>query len=194
MIRALGIVALLFVAACGPAALSDDDFWRPWYDDPLDGGDSADGPVTMGGSCNFSVSETTAALAGRYAPRNVGAIWIDDHAGHFVKSLTVWGSRRLNHLDRWESETAQAGVPGNRVDAITSATASSFGDRAGQWNCTDYMERPVAAGSYQVCFEITSSNSAGPSDCVMFKVGSGPFQTRPGDTAEFQNRVLEMTK
>ncbi len=192
----LAIALVLAASACEAPPGPNGEFWRPWYDDPSQtggvDGSARDGSQLAGGSCTLSVSVTTAALAGNYAPRNVGAIWVSDGSGRFVKSLYVWGNRRLSHLNRWISDTTAAGLPSNRVDAITSATLSSFGVRTAQWNCTDVSRTPVPAGSYQVCFEITSSNAAGPSDCVPFNAGKGAFHDQPPDTAEFQGRVLQM--
>jgi hypothetical protein len=39
-------------------------------------------------SLTFDV--TTKAPGGRYQPRNVGAIWVEDSSGKLVKSLEVW--------------------------------------------------------------------------------------------------------
>jgi hypothetical protein len=194
-IPTLALALLLAASACGAPPAPGAEFWRPWYDDPsqssgVDG--SADGSQISGGSCSLSVSVTTATLAGKYAPRNVGAIWVDDANNHFVKSLYVWGNRRITHLNRWVSETTAAGLPSNRVDAVSAATLSDFGVRTAQWNCTDASKKPVPSGSYHVCFEVTSSNAAGPNDCIPFNAGTGPFHNQPADTSEFQSMVLVM--
>jgi len=196
-LHTLALALVLAASACG-APGPTPGFWRPWYDDPSQmggrDGSALDGPQPSGGTCTLSVSVTTAVLAGKYSPRNVGAIWITDGTSRFVKSLYVWANRRISHLNRWISDTAAAGLPSNRVDAITAATLTGFGLRTAQWNCTDVSRNPVPSGSYHVCFEITSSNSAGPSDCVSFNAGQGAFHSEPADTSEFQARVLEMAQ
>jgi hypothetical protein len=191
------------VAGCGAPAAPEPAFWRPWYDPaPAAGGDSPPAiPPTGGvggvgggaGECGLAVTVTTSSTDGTYAPNNIGAIWVADGAGHFVQSLRVWANRRIEHLDRWDHDTAVAGSPGSVVDAVTSATLPGHGVRTAAWSCRDRNGAPAPDGAYQVCFELTESNSAGPIDCVPFQKGAAPLTLTPPDRPTFHARQLTIT-
>jgi hypothetical protein len=123
------------------------------------------------GTCSLSVSVTTTAPGGNYRPRNVGAIWIADSAGGFVKSLDVWGNRRLSHVTAWNAATRAAGVAGNKVDAITSATLSAHRTHNATWNCKNYGGQVAPDGPYRVYFEVADSNNSGPNHFESFTKG-----------------------
>jgi hypothetical protein len=133
---------------------------------PADAGPSVidAGPVEVGGpvsGCALTASVTTISTNRDYAPLNVGAIWIADARGKFVKTLTVWAGRHGNHLLRWVADSGDAGRARDTTDAVTSATARNHGAHKATWDCTDTKRAPVPAGYYQLCVEMTESNSAG---------------------------------
>lgn len=144
-----------------------------------------------GGGCQLVVSVTTQTRNSGYAPSNVGAIWIQDGAGKFVKSLAVWAAARMSHLNQWVMVTTAAGLRQNRVDAITSATKNSDGARMGYWNCTDANRQTVADGDYAACFELNEGNGASRFECVMINKGPVAEEWRPADSAAFKRRVLD---
>jgi hypothetical protein len=154
------------------------------------GGAVADAGPTSGEpqTCTLQFQVTTVSGGSNYAPKNVGAIWISDAANHFVKSLTVWGRRRLSHLDTWR------GVSGsNTVDAVTAATASSAGTRMAGWDCTDLMHTPVPDGSYVLHAEFTERNGQGPLMTPLpFTKGSGPVDLMPPNQTSFRNIHLQV--
>ena len=63
---------------------------------------------------------TTAPVGGRYQPRNIGAIWIEDNNGKLVKSLEVWAGIRRRYLTRYATA-----LSGAAIDVTASATLSS---------------------------------------------------------------------
>jgi hypothetical protein len=146
--------------------------------------DASAGPVPSGPMqpCMLTFSVTTASYNGSYGPRNVGAIWISDASGTFVKSLNVWGAKRRRHLTTWNDVSG-----GNTVDAVTGATASNHATRTGIWNCTGADRKPVADGSYRVNVDITEANSG---ERVMtplsFTKGPGPVDVTVPDQANFK--------
>jgi hypothetical protein len=147
-------------------------------------------PGPSGGPCALTVSVTTATFGGAYAPNNIDAIWIQDGNERFIKTLAVWGNRRQQHLERWVSVTASAGLPNNKVDAVSAATLTRHGPRAAVWNCADVTGTPVANGDYQICFEMTESNGAGPLDCARFTKGTTAWALAPPDLPTFKKRSL----
>jgi hypothetical protein len=159
----------------------------------VDAGAAPDGGAARVGPCSLEVSVTTRAVGGKYAPDNIGAIWIADANDKFVKTLDVWASRRIEHLARWGSVTTSAGAPSNTVDAITGATEQAHGVRTATWNCTDYHKKPSPDGAYRVCFELTDSNTGGPVDCVKFDKSTSPLRIAPPDPSTFKKRSIVFT-
>jgi hypothetical protein len=153
------------------------------------GGDA--GPA--GAQCSLSVTVTTVSDNGNYSPHNVGAIWIANSSGTFVKTLQVWGSIRLNHLNAWNSATTSAGLANRTVDAITGATLSSFQTHMVSWNCTDDTRTGVPDGAYRVYFETADSNSGGPNSYVAFTKGSAAQTISPPDATYFKSIKLVFT-
>lgn len=121
------------------------------------------------GRVEFTVR--TSSPNGNYSPRNIGAIWIEDAAGQFVKTLTVWANRRMRYLYTWDAASGR-----NTVDAVTSATASSHGTHTASWDLTDVNGDPVPAGTYTLRLEMTDEHSQGPLTAFSVPVG------QPSDT------------
>jgi len=150
--------------------------------------------ASMPKNCSLAVTVTTVSPGGKYSPRNIGAIWISDGSDRFIKTLNVWADRRAKYLKRWNAATTAAMLPANRVDAISSATKSSHGVRAGTWNCTNTASVPVSDGAYKVCFELTDYDGDGPYNCVPFTKSATPFTLTPADAPSFTARKLELVR
>ena len=135
--------------------------------------------------CSLSVTVTTVTDNGEFSPANVGAIWIAQPSGAFVKTLAAWGSTRINRLTLWSSTTAQAGTSRNTVDAVTGATLQSHKSHSVSWTCTDTNEAIVPDGAYRVYFEMDDSNSPGPNTYVDFTKGPSGQTLTPADAPNF---------
>ena len=176
--------------AAGAAPDPNDSSVPTAPSDPVESPSAADPPgETSPGAgqpgsatCSLDVTVTTAPHGGRYTPRNVGAIWIADDGGAYVKSLDVWGNRRLSHVEAWNAATNAAGVPQDRVDAVTGATAPSHRTHAVSWDCTNYAGELVPDGSYRVYFEVTEANAAGPNHFETFEKGAEPVSLQASVT------------
>ena len=150
-------------------------------------------PAGNSGPCTFTFKVTTVTARGTYSPKNVGALWIEDGAGKFVKSLEVWGATRLSNLTAWTSVSGN-----NKVDAVTSATHGSHGPHTGNWNCSDVNHASVVNGSYQACVSFAESDAFpffGPAPilfCAPFNKGSGPATSSPANQANFTQMQLVM--
>jgi hypothetical protein len=139
-------------------------------------------------TCTLQFQVTTLSYGGDYSPKNVGAIWISDANAKFVKTLTLWGRRRITHLNTWKGVSAS-----NSVDAITSATASSAGTRLGKWDCTDLDRRPVPDGTYRINVEFTESNALGRVMMpLVFTKGGGPVDVMGKDQGNFKTIHLQV--
>lgn len=144
-------------------------------------------------NCGLTVNVTTASAGGRYSPRNIGAIWVADQSGNFVRSLEVWAKQRASHLTLWNSATSKAGTPGNRVDIVSEATMSTHVAHTASWDCEDFNHKTVPDGTYQVYFEMTDDNKTGPNLSVQFVKGSSPMTASPADSNNFKTIHLSFT-
>ncbi len=140
--------------------------------------------------CTLSVSVRTVTDNGGYSPRNVGAIWIAQGSGTFVKTLARWAQSRIGELTLWNSATAAANLRRNVVDAVTSATLSSHQTHNVSWNCTDTNHAVVPDGAYRVYFEMTDDNQSGPNMFVPFTKGPTAATVSPPDATYFKGISL----
>ncbi len=138
----------------------------------------------------LTVAVTTVDDGQGYSPANVGAIWIAQSSGAFVKTLQEWGKARIDHIILWNQVTKAAGLSRNTVDAITGASAYTFGPYVVYWNFTDTTEKVVPDGTYRVYFETTDFNVQGPNTFVEFTKGPTPSTLTFPDTPSFTNIEL----
>jgi hypothetical protein len=161
---------------------------------PSDAGSASDttGPVGAGTGCMMTVKITTVTTGIDYAPDNIGAVWIADAGGKFVKSLEVWANRRMSHLNKWVAATSAAGRTRETVDAVTAATIGRHTTHTSTWNCTGAARAPVPRGSYQLCMEMNESNDQSIAyQCVKFDNAGVAFKLMPPDAPYFKARVID---
>ena len=137
-------------------------------------------------SVTFKV--TTTSPGGTYSPKNIGAIWIEDSDGNFVKTIKIWADRRSQYLYTWNNNTA-----GNKVDAITSATLSSHQTHEVTWNVENYLGEIVPNGIYQLKIEMTDKHAQGPIATFEFPVGEETNELSISDETYFHNMQLSWT-
>ena len=118
------------------------------------------------------ISVRTRSYDGMFAPANVGAIWIEDMAGNFVRSVSVWGGVRREHLVSWNASSSD-----NRVDAVTAATAEAHHSWLAEWDLRDADGIGVPPGVYTARFELVEENAnegqpPGPNTSVSFSTAS----------------------
>ncbi len=190
------VIAVLGVG-CGSASRSDSQYWQPsglpaapsgTVSDsgtpPPEGGSGGGGPTNPYGTVTFTA--TPVSYGGRYRPRDVGVIWIEDANAQFVKTLIRWGYIRWVNLSKWRADSGS-----NMVDAVTAATASSAKPHSGTWDYTDVSGNVVPDGEYHFLIEFAednarrSSSSNGPSTAVPFQKGAGATDFNPPDVSGF---------
>jgi hypothetical protein len=138
--------------------------------------------TTTTSSTGLIVSVATSTAGGNYAPRHVVAIWIENSAGVFIKTLTVYAQARATDLTNWETASG-----GNKVDAVTGATQSSFGTLTAHWDGTDTKSAVVADGTYRVCMELTDKSTTGNFSYYTFTKSTTAETQTPADVASFSN-------
>ena len=128
----------------------------------------------------LTVSVVTSSAGGNYAPKHVVAIWLENAAGTFVKTLTVYAKDRANDLTNWESVSG-----GNTVDALTGATQNSFGTIYGSWDGTDSKGATVPDGTYRLCMELSDKSSTGNFSYFTFVKGPANDVQTPSNVPSF---------
>ena len=130
----------------------------------------------------LSLSVRTASGDGRYRPRNVGAFWIEDASGQWVKTLELWGQRRAKWLTRF-----QAASGGDVVDAVTGPTLSEHEVHELEWDLTAADGCEVENGEYQLRMELTDWSGTGKQYTIPFEKGLTPSELTPADELTFRN-------
>lgn len=134
------------------------------------------GSGAMPATLMLTFDVTTVNQRGRYAPRNVGAIWIETQSNAFVKTLQVWARTRGRYLTRFNSEAG-----GSRVDAVTSATLGQYGAHHVTWDFTDANGAVVPADDYKLLIEVTDHDGMGQSAEVPFTFSNEPMTLMASD-------------
>jgi hypothetical protein len=141
----------------------------------------------------LSVSVKTSATGGSYAPKNIEAIWIEDSAGKFVKTLLAYASQRKGYLYTWIASTTAAGSVYNTVDATTGATQASHGTRTCTWNGTNWNRVAVPDGTYRLRMELTDKHSQGNLATVTFVKGKNVQNLSPANVPSFSSISVTWT-
>lgn len=135
----------------------------------------------------LAVSVRTTPYGGNFAPRNVGAIWIERADGTFVKTLERWGQIRAKWLKRFVMSSA-----GNIVDAVTSATLTSHTTHERVWDLTDLARCEIESGDYQLLFELTDRDGAGEALAIPFTKDQTSVSLSPEDTRVFHDLSIDL--
>ena len=139
----------------------------------------------------LTVSTTTSPADGDFAPRNIVAIWIEDDAGNFVKTLLAYAQNQKTHLNTWQASTTAAGSEYNTVDAITGATKSDHATRTCTWDGTDFEGANAADGTYYVWMELTDKNSTGNFSSFSFTKGEEQESLTPLNQPSFSSIEID---
>jgi hypothetical protein len=162
--------------------------------------------------CKLSVDFTSVGSHGMWYPHNIGAVWIEDTSGHFVKTIERWAGIRADYLAAWNMRESQHGkwpscpfanactgmmVP-DQVDVKAQATI--FVDKQAHhtdWSCKDLHGNVIADGKYKMFFEemenIYPLYPAGPLATVEFDKGTTPLTLMPPDTSPFSGLKIVIT-
>jgi hypothetical protein len=175
------------VAGAGdPAAGSGDPADTDATDMPAD---PTDMPATTESAGTLTVTVTTKPSGGRYAPRNIGAIWIETGSGQFVKTLERWAGVRAADLRAWNAASGGWGfsffgigaTTPDQMDAITAATLRTHQQHMVSWDMIDNDGQVVPDGPYVVKVEVADDRSVVGQ--AQFDKGAAPVDISPaGDS------------
>lgn len=156
-------------------------------------GGTAGPPPVAASAGTLTIDFNTVGIGGRYAPRNVGAVWILGPSGKFVKTLERWAAVRAVHLKKWASSGAPPwsaffgiGAPPDELDAVSRATLGSHQPHHLTWDLKDPAGMVVPDGKYTVSIELADDNSkASVSASATFDKGPAPASVSPPDMAPY---------
>ena len=124
------------------------------------------------------------AAPGYFAPFNLWAVWIEDAAGNFVKTIGRNDSAAyMQHMVTW---TAASGGRAVDTDAVSGATRADHGGPLSlTWDMTDRAGQVVPDGVYTIRMELADENTAG--------TGGLPEHNNQGSFTIDKNGVGSMT-
>lgn len=137
------------------------------------------------GSLTFNCS--TSAPNADYGTKHVLAIWIQDAGGQFVKTNAKYGNED-DHLTSWKASSG-----GNKVDAVTGATITSYRNESVVWNGTDVNSNVVPDGTYKVFIEMGWGRDKTNDHSVVsfsFTKGTDQVEVTPDGTTNYSNVSL----
>ncbi|MDD9944782.1 MAG: DUF2271 domain-containing protein, partial [Myxococcales bacterium] len=146
----------------------------------------------------LTVSFMSKGPGGRYAPRNCGAVWIEDENGQFVKTIERWTRIRQSYLRNWNRASGGWGFSffggstdnPDQVDVVTAGTLRNHEMHMSTWNMKNVDGEVVPDGKYSVVVEVSEGNPG--VDRVEFEKGPMP-QMITGDGSVFSNMTVNYT-
>jgi hypothetical protein len=122
----------------------------------------------------FTSNPTANAM---FSPNNVLAVWIQNQAGTFVKTIDRRAGVRIQYLLAWRQAAGQ-----NDVDAVSGATRSDYDPPLTvRWDLKDRQGAIVPDGTYTIRLELADRNSTQPN-----QNNQGRFTFVKGPTAQTQ--------
>jgi hypothetical protein len=148
----------------------------------------------------LTVSFTSKGPGGRYAPRNCGAVWIEDESGKFVKTIERWTAIRERYLENWSMASGgwgvsffggSTGTKPDQVDVVSAGTLSRHQMHMSNWNMKNVEGQVVPDGKYTVVVEVSEGNAGvGRVDFV-----KGPMaQMLQGESPVFSNMTITYSR
>jgi hypothetical protein len=170
----------------------------------LGAGGNTEQPAS-GTPCMMTIDYTVVGSHGMWYPHNIGAVWVEDTNGHFMKTVERWAAIRADYLAAWNMRESAHGkwptcffanacsgamVP-DQTDVVSQATI--FEDNQAHhtvWNCKDLNGKVVPDGKYRIFVEemenIYPLYPAGPLAMFDFDKGATPMTFTPPDTMPFK--------
>lgn len=147
-------------------------------------------PGTAG---KFTVSFTTTLIDGLYAPRNCGAVWLEDSFLFYVRTLEVWTHERQMSLVQWDARVCKTDV--TLADAISGATLAAPAMHTSTWDTKDFRGNVVPDGTYTLWLQVASNEifPEGPFAKIPITKGSTPYAEKVAAQPGFSGIVVTYT-
>lgn len=140
-------------------------------------------PLPGGTPTSLTLDFTTADQGGKYSPANIGAVWVTDGSGRWVRTLEYWAFIRAKYLSKYNAAGA-----GLATDAISGATFAVHLAHHRVWDLKDSTGAVVPDGPYTIFIEVTDREDApGAWTQIPFMKGPTGQVITPPDEAAFTN-------
>jgi hypothetical protein len=137
---------------------------------------------------SLTATITTVTQGGKYAPKNVGAIWVGDASGKWIYTLEYWDSLvNTQWLTKYNGVNGPAYVLFGATappDVISGATMLGHKTHNVKWSLKDSKGTVVPDGAYKLVIELTEASSTGKSQEYDFTKGA-PAAVMAPDTTYF---------
>lgn len=158
---------------------------------PMPTGDRCAGSSGEPGTpCMLTVMFKTVPIGEHWKPANVGAVWIEDANGTYVKTIERWAAIRARSLYQWADHACATAWP--EMDAIAIATLPDHNSpHADMWDGKDFNGKVVPDGAYKLFIEVTETETNyGPLGVVDFMKNGTASMVQPPDTPAFTGLTL----
>jgi hypothetical protein len=146
-----------------------------------------------GTPCMLTVTFMTTPIGEHWKPANVGAAWIEDSSGTYIKTIERWAAIRSRSLYHWLDHACATSWP--EMDAVSTATMPDHNaQHSSTWDGKDFNGRLVPDGMYRLFIEVTETETNyGPMGMVDFEKGSSASMLQPPDAAPYKGLTLSYT-
>lgn len=173
----LKLVAIAIgLSACIVGDVKDFDETQDPTPDPDPDPDPDPNPEPEPQGAQLKVTYTTTTQAGVFAPRNVVAVWIEDAAGTFVKTIDRHSDIRTQHLVAWR---AAAGA--GDTDGVSGASRLDHALPVTKTNKLRKNQVEIPDGTYTIRMESSEVNAVAANEN-----NQGEFTFTKGAVADTQ--------
>lgn len=140
------------------------------------------------GVLSVSFETQTLGTAPHWGPSNMGAVWIEDASGTYIKTIERWVSQLREHsLYHWQTHACTSTWP--EPDAVSQASLPEPAKHQSTWDSKDLHGKVVPDGTYYLLIEVTETDTAyGPLAAYAFEKGTAPIADRSLSGSEIQVR------
>jgi hypothetical protein len=140
----------------------------------------------------LTVSFTTLNIDGQYAPKNCGAVWVEDANESYMRTLALWADARRGSIIQWSARACHMDPTVTKPDVITSATLPKPATHTATWDGKDFRGKVASDGIVTLWMQFTVNEMVpeGPYVPFPFKKGPEPFTF----DSEQDRVLLEMLK
>jgi len=146
-------------------------------------------PVIVTGPVMMTVTTKVLDSPGAYSPKNVVALWVEDSAGTFVRTLGVRASERKQYLSAWIAKQGSS-----TVDGVTGATRPGHSTPLTVgWDLKNSSGQAVTPGIYRLHGELTDHNGSGATFSMEIDISGGAANASFGPDNGFQSVTATYT-
>jgi hypothetical protein len=142
----------------------------------------------------LTVSFTTQDIKGLYAPKNCGAVWVEDANESYMRTLALWADERRASVIQWNARACHSDPTITKPDVITSATLLKPATHTATWDGKDFRGKVASDGIVTLWMQFTVNEMVPEGPYVPFPFMKGPEPYTFDGTSRSSLLTLEMLK